>query len=49
MFVKKKIFPLLSNKPEVIDFDNNELFNSINIIKDQILFECFFEVTFRVL
>lgn len=43
-FVQKKIFPLLSNEPEVIDSDNgsNKLFNSINLIKDQIQFECFF-------
>lgn len=40
----KKISPLLSNEPEVIDFDNgsNKLFNSINLIKDRIQFECFF-------
>lgn len=40
----KKNHSLLSNEPEVIDFDNgsNKLFNSINLIKDQIQFECFF-------
>lgn len=42
-FVQKNL-SLLSNEPEVIDFDNgsNKLFNSINLIKDQIQFECFF-------
>lgn len=42
-FVQKN-HSLLSNEPEVIDFDNgsNKLFNSINLIKDQIQFECFF-------